>query len=279
MVLYYSSILRCTLHWFAILGHCPSVESPISIVDRSRVSEIVDQIEFLVQYNDLNRCTVLGFIQWRAFLIINAMLGVIMITRLHVMYQRSRAMLIFLVITFLAITVACGVIVAKQSSPISWHEIIVLGTYHCVIEGTDPSVAKSWILITVWEVLALCLAVWITLKHFRELRRSRIGSTIRDWFTVLIKSHVLYFAAFTAVSCFNLGLLSPSISGSFSAGLEIYNGILRIISLLQMFVLGPRLILTIREYHAALVNTSDEGTHMTTLAFRERSHVSTGSDV
>lgn len=138
---------------------------------------------------------------------------VIMITRLHVMYQRSRAMLIFLVITFLAITVACGVIVAKQSSPISWRkfwlrlkrfsagsldvldEIIVLGTYHCVIEGTDPSVAKSWILITVWEVLALCLAVWITLKHFRELRRSRIGSTIRDWFTVLIKSHLLYFAA------------------------------------------------------------------------------------
>lgn len=208
------------------------------------------------------------------------MLGVIMITRLHAMYQRSRAMLIFLVITLLAITVACGVIVTEQSSHISWHEIILFDMYYCLTTGADPLViAKSWILITVWEVLALCLAVWITVKHLRELRQSQTGSTIRDCFTALIKFHVLYFTAFAAVACFNLGLLSPLISGSFPAGLEIYNGILRIISLVQMFVLGPRLILTIREYHATLVNTSDEGTYMTTFAFREHSQVSTGSDV
>jgi predicted RND superfamily exporter protein len=35
---------------------------------------------------------------------------VIMIARLHAMYQRSRMMLLFLVIVFLAVNIACGVI-------------------------------------------------------------------------------------------------------------------------------------------------------------------------
>jgi predicted RND superfamily exporter protein len=35
---------------------------------------------------------------------------VIMIARLHAMNQRSRTMLIFLVIVFLAVNIACGVI-------------------------------------------------------------------------------------------------------------------------------------------------------------------------
>ena len=42
-----------------------------------------------------------------------------------------------------------------------------------------------------------------------------------------------------------------------------------------MFVLGPRLILSIRDYQAKLVANSDEGTAMTTIAFQEQ--VSTGS--
>jgi hypothetical protein len=50
-------------------------------------------------------------------------------------------------------------------------EIILFDMYHCLIKGANPLViAKSWILITVWEVLTLCLAVWITVKYFWELR-------------------------------------------------------------------------------------------------------------
>jgi len=49
--------------------------------------------------------------------------------------------------------------------------------------------------------------------------------------------------------------------------LDIYNGILRIVSLLQMFVLGPRLILSVREYLAKVTTDSDEGICMTTVAF------------
>jgi len=59
----------------------------------------------------------------------------------------------------------------------------------------------------------------------------------------------------------------------------IYHGISRFSLSVQMFVLGPRLILSIREYHAKLVATSDEGTGMTTIAFQERSHVSTRGSV
>jgi hypothetical protein len=53
-----------------------------------------------------------------------------------------------------------------------------------------------WILNTVWEVLALCLSVWIAVKHFRDLRRlgPSTGLMIGDCFRVLIQSHVLYFA-------------------------------------------------------------------------------------
>jgi len=39
----------------------------------------------------------------------------IMVARLYVMYQQSRRMLIFLVLTFLALTITCGAIAATQS--------------------------------------------------------------------------------------------------------------------------------------------------------------------
>ncbi|KAG1778345.1 hypothetical protein EV702DRAFT_1095832, partial [Suillus placidus] len=62
------------------------------------------------------------------------------IARLHAMYQSSRMMLIFLVIIFLAVNIACGVIAAIALKSI-------------VYGGADA--------LCVWEVLALCLAVWI----------------------------------------------------------------------------------------------------------------------
>lgn len=50
----------------------------------------------------------------------------------------------------------------------------------------------------------------------------------------------------------------------------MYTGILQIAEIMQMSVLGPRLILSVREYNAKLVANSDEGTAMTTIAFGER---------
>ena len=51
------------------------------------------------------------------------MMPVIMITRLHAMYQQSRKMLIFLVVIFLAITISCGVMSAVGSKYMSVGEL------------------------------------------------------------------------------------------------------------------------------------------------------------
>jgi hypothetical protein len=46
-----------------------------------------------------------------------------------------------------------------------------------------------------------------------------------------------------------------------------------------MFVLGPRLILGVREYHAKLTANCDGGNDMTSIAFQERVHITTGGGV
>jgi len=61
----------------------------------------------------------------------------------------------------------------------------------------------------------------------------------------------------------------------FALGTMICETVLQTISFVQMFVLGPRLILSIREYHAKLVANSESATGMTlpTIAFQERTQI------
>jgi hypothetical protein len=125
-------------------------------------------------------------------------------------------MLIFLVIIFLAVNIACVVLPAiglrdfvagkfclltcgTQLTGQTPEELILSGMHICSFYyGGETSllVSMTWIVNTVWEVLALCLSVWIAVKHFRDMRRlgPSTGSTIGDCFRVLIQSHVLYFA-------------------------------------------------------------------------------------
>jgi hypothetical protein len=56
-------------------------------------------------------------------------------------------------------------------------------------------------------------------------------------------------------------------------------GAFNVLSVVQVFVLGSRLILSIREYHAKLVASSDAETSMNPIVFQERVHVSTSSTV
>ncbi|OAX30989.1 hypothetical protein K503DRAFT_806487 [Rhizopogon vinicolor AM-OR11-026] len=58
-----------------------------------------------------------------------------------------------------------------------------------------------------------------------------------------------------------------------------YSTILQFSSALQMFILGPRLILGVREYHAKLVANSDAASAMTSISFQERIHISTSNGV
>ncbi|KAG2030156.1 hypothetical protein BDR03DRAFT_974931 [Suillus americanus] len=216
--------------------------------------------------------------------VVNPMLGVIMITRLHAMYQRSRKILIFLIVTFLAVIIFSGAVAVMIAMHTSGEEIILSGTYQCTIGyGRDTPLlgAIAWIVGTVWEVFALCLAVWVAVKHFSELRQHSAGGIIGDCFTVLMKTHMFYFASFVVVSCCRLisFLSSTNLFVQSSPGIQMYEGFGEIFPAVQMFVLGPRLILGIREYHAKLVADSDAATNMASIAFQERVHILTGNGV
>jgi hypothetical protein len=62
-------------------------------------------------------------------------------------------------------------------------------------------------------------------------------------------------------------------------GSAIYFGVLQIAQMLQISVLGPHLILSIREYHAKLMARSDNGTAMMAIHFKADGDAWTGKDV
>lgn len=202
--------------------------------------------------------------------------------RIHAMYQRSKKMFIFLVVVFLASTIATGIMTVIGTLGASGEEAVLSGYHVCGTQIDTDGVDllfESMIPTTVWEIITFVLAVWIAITHFRELRQSLTKSTIGDCFTVLIKSHSFYFLAFAVVTCFYLGVLSPNIPDSFLAKVVISTGVPQVAQVLQIFVLGPRLILSVRQYHADLVARSDEGTGMTSIAFQAGGDVLTARDV
>ncbi|KAG1789269.1 uncharacterized protein HD556DRAFT_1494875 [Suillus plorans] len=213
------------------------------------------------------------------YYIINSMMGS------SVTDAGSRKMLIFLTIIFLVVNITCGVIAAMVLRHMSGEELILSGTHACAYIYTADDlllISVTWLLAAIWEVLALCLSVWVAVKHFRELRRlgPSTGSIIRDCFRVLLESHLVYFASFTVVCCSAFGTqLSPKVSDLDSAGVQISNAVFEIFSYIQMFVLGPRLILSVRMYHADLVANSDAAASITSIAFQDTIHVPTFSSV
>ncbi|KAG2047222.1 hypothetical protein BDR06DRAFT_1025106 [Suillus hirtellus] len=217
--------------------------------------------------------------------VVFAMLRVIIIARLYAMYQRSRMILIFLIVTFLAVSILDGVTTIMTTMRVSGEEFILSGTYLCLIGYSESDiillVPATSILSIAWEVVALCLAVWISVQHFRELRQHSAGDIRKDdCFTVLMKSHVVHFASFVAGSCFTLILdFTPTLSTANSLEAQMFEGFFQILQVVQISVLGPRLILGVREYYAKLVAVADAATDMNSIAFQERVHISTGSGV
>ncbi|KAG2033499.1 hypothetical protein BDR03DRAFT_967377 [Suillus americanus] len=242
---------------------------------------IINMLSYVpsVSWTDVG-CNIINYTIYSANVIITAMLGAIMIARLYAMYQGSRKVLVFLVVIFLAVNITSGVVAVIVLRNMLLEESILSGTYQCTdVYGDDQNLFfVVWILNTAWEILTLCLSVWIAVKQFRDLRRFGT-STFGDCLTVLIKSHVLYFASFFAASCLNFGSFAPTIENSVSMGAVTYNGSLVIIAMLQMFVLGPRLILSVREYQAKLVGNSDAEIGMSSITFQEHVYVSTSSCV
>ncbi|KAG1769064.1 hypothetical protein EV702DRAFT_1203046 [Suillus placidus] len=243
---------------------------------------MTDVLLYYVEHNDCNSCLIVHFISTWTPVVVNAMLGVIMMFRIRAMYRGSKKILIFLVLVLLASTIASGVLKVMSNIGVSVEEFIIYG-YHTCLSETDTDqldlVYESLISTAIWEILAFVLAVWIVIKHFRELRQCPTGSTIGDCFMVLTQSHAFYFVAFAVVACFSLGSLSTYVRYSSAVGSVLYSAILQIAQVLQMFVLGPRLILSVREYNAKLVARSDEGTGMTALYFHAGGDALTSGDV
>ncbi|OAX37024.1 hypothetical protein K503DRAFT_801560 [Rhizopogon vinicolor AM-OR11-026] len=271
------------LRWNIIFCLHRAVKSPISLVDRCRVSEII--------YCKLDADGIIAVTAVSleyGFLLTNLMsavadslLGVIVVTRLYAMYQQSRKMLIFLIAIYVIILAAGNVIFAIQVRNTSAVEYVLSGAHICLYDEGDSlfSYGMDWILRLVWEILVICLAVWIAVKHFRELQRPSTGWAVGDCFTVLIKTHLFYFASFIAVSCLEFIYAYTQLSAVPSMESDAFIGGLCIVRVVQSFVLGPRLILGVREYHAKLVGRSDEGTDMISIAFQERIHITTGISV
>jgi hypothetical protein len=59
----------------------------------------------------------------------------------------------------------------------------------------------------------------------------------------------------------------------------MFDGTGAVLSVVQMFVLGPRLILSVREYHAKLVAGSNTEISMNSIVFQEHVHISTSGTV
>jgi hypothetical protein len=72
---------------------------------------------------------------------------------------------------------------------------------------------------------------------------------------------------------------SSFLQDEYSLNIQIYWGFAQIFMFAQMFVLGPRLILSVREYNAKLVADFDTATPMTSIAFQDYVHASTSSSV
>ncbi|KAG2368168.1 hypothetical protein BDR07DRAFT_1372229 [Suillus spraguei] len=215
-------------------------------------------------------------LNWITF-VSTVMLNIIMITRLYAMYRRSRKVLITLVIIFLAISIVNGTISGITTKNSSAVVLILSGSYVCSPSFAGVGVLLvdiTWMIGIAWEVLALCLTVWIAVKHVRELRQSG-GGTLGNLFKALIKTHVIYFTRSV------IYLQRSQRYHPYSLETQIYLGFSQIFAVVQMVVLGPRLILSVREFNAALmVDTDlDGGTGMISVAFREHVHITTGDGV
>ncbi|KAG1880798.1 hypothetical protein F4604DRAFT_1902555 [Suillus subluteus] len=263
----FMTVLYICVRYIGILYSAPYLTTRVNILSCLPVT-ITDAVGFIFY-----------LISTFTPVVVDALLGAIMMIRIHAMYGRSKKMLVFLIVVLLASTIASSVIMVMANIGVTAEEFVVFGYYICLSVNDIAELELHYENLTstaIWETLAFVLAVWIVIKHLRELRESPTGSTIGDCFAVLIRSHAFYFAAFAVVTCFTLGLESINIRDSTTVGSSLYSAVHQIAQVLQMFVLGPRLILNIREYHAKLVARYDERTGMTSIRFQAGDDALTG---
>jgi hypothetical protein len=85
-------------------------------------------------------CFIIYVIRNWTSVVVFVMLWVIIITRLHAMYQGSRKIVIFLIVTFLADNVFNGVVSIMTTMHTSGEELVLSGTYHCSIGHAEDTI-------------------------------------------------------------------------------------------------------------------------------------------
>ncbi|KAG1870675.1 hypothetical protein DFJ58DRAFT_911023, partial [Suillus subalutaceus] len=106
-----------------------------------------------------------------------------------------------------------------------------------------------------------CLIIYDTLNWMGEVVNVILGVIM------IARLHAMYQRSR------KIGFFFSTLSADiYSLDPQIYLGLAEIFQVVQMFVLGPRLILGVGEYHAELVANSNTATAMTSIAFQERVH-------
>ncbi|KAH7910976.1 hypothetical protein BJ138DRAFT_1151771 [Hygrophoropsis aurantiaca] len=196
----------------------------------------------------------------------------IMILRLYAMYEKSRKILIFLLVCFVARVVALAVILGLATGPgsgISATEYLLSGTYFCSVAPNITFVNFTLVPTLFFELILFALASRCFVRHAAELRRSSHGWRMNECMKVLLRDSILFFVMNLAAGGGNVAIwINQSANGSY-----IYAGIGNTFLGIEPFLLAPRLVLSFRAYHEQLVVDSDMATQMESLVFQARGRV------
>ncbi|OAX33519.1 hypothetical protein K503DRAFT_518464 [Rhizopogon vinicolor AM-OR11-026] len=105
LVCHDSAISQCSLHRNTVFCKPDACRSPHNLADRYAASSFTaSSLPMRWLIGNFSSGTVAYHVYSWAYVVVHAMLCVILTARLHAMYQQSRKMLIFLIVTLLAVS-------------------------------------------------------------------------------------------------------------------------------------------------------------------------------
>ncbi|EGO22711.1 hypothetical protein SERLADRAFT_393218 [Serpula lacrymans var. lacrymans S7.9] len=189
--------------------------------------------------------TYVEFQSWASTIIIWTM-QIIMQFRIYAMYQWSKKIICFVAACFIievAFMFAVKMVSARSGaypdlSPID-------GVHPCIYKALPDFLYSSWVAMMSYESILFSFAVWMGIKHVKEMRALRYlrGGSI---FEVLIRDSSFYFML-TLSTCAGMWLALPADM------FEVPEGF----SIAVTTIMGCRLVLNLREeYYRPLRSTS-----------------------
>ncbi|KAH7914901.1 hypothetical protein BJ138DRAFT_1098293 [Hygrophoropsis aurantiaca] len=203
----------------------------------------------------------------------------IMVLRIYAMYQQSRIVLVFLVVALAAQVISYVVMEALYFGPVGQlqaEEVIIGNTYNCVYFYESNLISFAILPQFLFALAIFVMAVACFVRHLSEARKISKTLKVNEFLSILAKDSTVYFFLLLFASAFKLGnhlATNSAVVGSF-----VYSGLTGIFIDVQEYLLVPHLVLSFKERHAQLVDGSDSGTQMETIAF-ERGASTTGDPI